>query len=73
MSETCMYYTDKGERCGHPLGPWVPDKVELESVTDVMTRTCEKCGGQQTQFRSTDPQANADIDAIFKLVQEDEP
>jgi hypothetical protein len=71
MSDTCMYWIND-ERCGHPLGPWVPTKVDLDSVTDVMTRTCEKCGGEQSQFRSTDPETNQAIDQLFKELKESE-
>ncbi len=59
-NDQCQYNS-----CHHPLGPWVPSGLKVEGTSDIMERTCEKCGGMQTQFSSTDPKTNEAIDGLF--------
>lgn len=63
--ETCRY-----NNCGHQLGPWQPSGVKVDGCYDIQERTCERCGGQQTQFRSV--QLDEVAPDLFKLLKEEE-
>ncbi len=71
MSKETCHYSNKetGKKCGTQLGPWQPSGIKVQGTSDVMERTCEKCGGQQTRFHSTDPKVNRDIGELFSALE----
>lgn len=59
--DTCQY-----NKCGFPLGAWHRSAIKVEGCYDIEERVCEKCGGQQTKFRSSDSATNEAIHDLFE-------